>query len=250
MLLKKIPNIELPDLHGEKIRISDYAGKKLFIFMWASWCGCRHQLPGWQAFYDKYKKHEFNILSVSADIRGAGVVKPYAEQFSFSTIVDRRNVFGDTFGFKLVPNGIFVDENRVIRMIKQNISVENIEHIRFIEKLLFGEIEKAEFPEEQYNSLSKFEKELVQVKMKSAIEYIKQDNKEQALIQLDEAQLHAPDDFVIRKQRWILRYPEKFEPTIDYHWQNKQLEKEKREEEILRDAACGPTGCMIKRDQT
>jgi peroxiredoxin len=27
----------LPDLNGHEIKISDYSGKRLLIFMWASW---------------------------------------------------------------------------------------------------------------------------------------------------------------------------------------------------------------------
>jgi peroxiredoxin len=37
MLLKKIPNIELPDLNGKQVSIQDLRGKNTLIFMWASW---------------------------------------------------------------------------------------------------------------------------------------------------------------------------------------------------------------------
>ena len=31
------PDFVLPSLNGEQIRLSDYLGKKLVLFMWASW---------------------------------------------------------------------------------------------------------------------------------------------------------------------------------------------------------------------
>ena len=31
------PNFTLPSLNGEEVRLSDYRGKKLVLFMWASW---------------------------------------------------------------------------------------------------------------------------------------------------------------------------------------------------------------------
>jgi peroxiredoxin len=31
------PDFTLPDLQGRPVRLSDYRGKKLLIFMWASW---------------------------------------------------------------------------------------------------------------------------------------------------------------------------------------------------------------------
>jgi peroxiredoxin len=37
MLLQKIQNIELPDLNGNKVSLSDFRGKNTLIFMWASW---------------------------------------------------------------------------------------------------------------------------------------------------------------------------------------------------------------------
>jgi peroxiredoxin len=31
------PEFALPDLDGHSVRLSDYQGKNLLIFMWASW---------------------------------------------------------------------------------------------------------------------------------------------------------------------------------------------------------------------
>ena len=31
------PDIALPDLGGQLVRLADYRGKHLLIFMWASW---------------------------------------------------------------------------------------------------------------------------------------------------------------------------------------------------------------------
>ncbi len=32
-----VPDFELPALDGQPVRLSDYRGKRLLIFMWASW---------------------------------------------------------------------------------------------------------------------------------------------------------------------------------------------------------------------
>ena len=34
---EKAPDFTLPSLSGEEVRLSDYRGKKLVLFMWASW---------------------------------------------------------------------------------------------------------------------------------------------------------------------------------------------------------------------
>ncbi|MCP8616258.1 hypothetical protein [Salirhabdus salicampi] len=78
------------------------------------------------------------------------------------------------------------------------------------------------------------------------MEYAKNGQKEKALKELDEALLLDTNNFLIRKQRWYIRYPEKFSPTIDTEWQQKQLQKERAEEEALKgDLVCGPDGCVI-----
>ncbi len=33
----RVPDFVLPSLDGREVRLSDYAGKRLAIFMWASW---------------------------------------------------------------------------------------------------------------------------------------------------------------------------------------------------------------------
>ena len=34
---EEAPDFTLPSLSGEEVRLSDYRGKKLVLFMWASW---------------------------------------------------------------------------------------------------------------------------------------------------------------------------------------------------------------------
>jgi Tfp pilus assembly protein PilF len=60
--------------------------------------------------------------------------------------------------------------------------------------------------------------ELAQTKFKLGMEYSKQGKKEEALKELDEALLLDTDNFLIRKQCWYIRYPEKFSPVIDIDW--------------------------------
>jgi hypothetical protein len=104
--------------------------------------------------------------------------------------------------------------------------------------------------EDQYytpsTTTSDVEKQLAQTKFKLGMEYSRNGKKEEALKELDEALLLDTDNFLIRKQRWYIRHPDKFSPTIDIEWQQKQLEIEKAEEAQLKgDLDCGPEGCVI-----
>jgi len=96
------------------------------------------------------------------------------------------------------------------------------------------------------DSTSDIEKQLAQTKFKLGMEYSQNGKKEEALKELDEALLLDTENFLIRKQRWYIRNPEKFSPTIDIEWQQQQLEKEKAEEAQLKgDLVCGTEGCEI-----
>lgn len=182
-------------------------------------------------------------MSVSVDIQGADVVKPFIEGTAFTTVVDCGNVLANYFGFKKVPNGIFVDEDGVIRLLKEGFYVSDNEHIQAVEKLLSGEVDKVEFGRSPIDTTSDLEIELAQTKYKLGLEYSEQGKKEEAIKQLDEALALDRENFLIRKQRWYIRYPEKFSPSIDFEWQKELLEKERAEEA----AQCGPDGCEIPR---
>lgn len=253
MLLTKMKNFSFVDLNGKPVSINDFQGKNTLIFMWASWCRCREQLPGWQEFYEKYKNQDFEILSVSVDLQGAEVVKPYATDKSFTTVIDSENKLANYLGFKVVPNGIFIDKEGVIRLIKRSFYVSNPDHINAVEKLINGEAEKVVLDNEIYHSMnfaSNAETLLSETKFKLGMEYAQNGKKEEALKELDDALRLDPDNVIIRKQRWYFRYPEKFTPTIDAQWQQTQLEKEKAEEALLNgDLACGLEGCVIPRPE-
>jgi len=51
-----------------------------------------------------------------------------------------------------------------------------------------------------------------------------------ALAQLRKALALDRENFVIRKQIWVVEHPEKFYPTIDWAWQREQLRKEREAE--------------------
>jgi tetratricopeptide (TPR) repeat protein len=200
------------------------------------------QLSGWQQFLEKHEKSPFQILSVSVDIQGHEIVKPYTEGLTFPTVVDKENELANYFGFNIVPNGIFIDEAGTIRMAKQGFRVTNEDHLLALENLIAEKVETAQLEDVYYepNGKSGLERELSNTKFQLALEFLKQGKKEEALTQLDEALRYNPDNYLIRKQRWYIRFPNKFSPEIDIEWQKEQLKNERLAEED-----CGPEGCKI-----
>jgi len=64
----KAPEIALPTVAGDTIRLSSLKGKVVLLDFWASWCGpCRVSNKGLVKLYPKYKDKGFEILGVSLD---------------------------------------------------------------------------------------------------------------------------------------------------------------------------------------
>lgn len=64
----KFIDLNLPDLNGASVKLSDLSGKYILLEFWASWCGpCRAENPGLAKLYKKYKSRGFEIYAVNLD---------------------------------------------------------------------------------------------------------------------------------------------------------------------------------------
>lgn len=56
------------DKDGKIVKLSDFKGKKVYINMWASWCGpCMREIPELEKVYQKYKNNkDFVFLSMTS----------------------------------------------------------------------------------------------------------------------------------------------------------------------------------------
>jgi thiol-disulfide isomerase/thioredoxin len=75
------PAWELPDLEGQPVQSTAYAGKILIMDFWATWCPpCLFQIPILNAIQAKHVDSGVVVIGVAVDAEGAEVVKPYAEE--------------------------------------------------------------------------------------------------------------------------------------------------------------------------
>lgn len=65
---KTCPEVELTDLQGNPVKLSDYKGKVVVLDLWATWCGaCVELIPSQRDLVKKYAERPFTLISVSAD---------------------------------------------------------------------------------------------------------------------------------------------------------------------------------------
>lgn len=78
---KAAVDFALPDLSGKTVRLSDFKGRVVLVDFWATWCApCLEELPDLKALYAKHKDLGFEIVGISIDGGGRGVVAPFVQE--------------------------------------------------------------------------------------------------------------------------------------------------------------------------
>lgn len=110
------PDLVLPDIHNREFHLRSLRGSKVLLVAWASWCGCRHDLPVWQELYRELGPRGLQIVTVALDTEGAKVVRPWIEaaQPEHPSLIDQAHVMGELFGITNVPSGVWIDESGTI----------------------------------------------------------------------------------------------------------------------------------------
>lgn len=69
---EQVTNIDLEtvviDENGQQLKLSDFKGKKVYLNIWASWCGpCQQEMPELEEVYQAYKdKEDYAFLSLTS----------------------------------------------------------------------------------------------------------------------------------------------------------------------------------------
>jgi peroxiredoxin len=110
------PDFELPDLDGRLHRLSGYRGRKVFLVTWASWCGCRADLPVWRSLQEATKELGLMVLAIALDQPDAA--RPWIEAASpgYPCLIDRDHLTAELYNLVNVPQAVWIDESgRMVR---------------------------------------------------------------------------------------------------------------------------------------
>ncbi len=112
------PEFSFQDRDGQWVSLSDFRGRKVFIFSWSTWCRCKEQLPDLEKFYLAHKSERLEVVTVASDSQGFKWVQPYLDRAgaTFITVVDPNNEMGKKYNFWATENGWLVDEGGIVRM--------------------------------------------------------------------------------------------------------------------------------------
>ena len=141
--------------------------------------------------------------------------------------IDRADALWETLDFQVVPNGLFLDEQGIVRFAKfGGFEARDKSDVAEIERLLSAPVSRAaSAPRPSAPPASNAE---ARDWFRRGVEAVQKGDKETAARYWRKALELDPKNLVIRKQIWALEHPEQFYPKINFDWQREQLAQEKK----------------------
>ncbi|MBA2407219.1 MAG: TlpA family protein disulfide reductase [Chitinophagales bacterium] len=121
---KKMPSIELSDVEGNKVDVSQLSkdGKIIIFSFWATWCvPCKKELTNIMDLYEEWqKKYNVELIAVSIDdSRNTTKVKPTVDGtgWPYRVLLDPNQELKRALSFQNVPYTIVADRSGNISYI-------------------------------------------------------------------------------------------------------------------------------------
>jgi len=102
---------------AQKVSLSAYRGKVVFIDFWASWCSpCRQSLPLYDKLGASYAAADFAILAISLDEEIDDAKAFLAEHpVKYTTLQNPQGDVAKAFDLKGMPSSYLIDRDGIVR---------------------------------------------------------------------------------------------------------------------------------------
>jgi Redoxin len=84
-------------------------GTKVAVVFWASWCGCRYDLPAWETLHRELGGYGFSVVSVSLD-RDPEAAGEWLADLTHPAVVDDDGRIAELYNVINVPTVVWIDE--------------------------------------------------------------------------------------------------------------------------------------------
>jgi len=131
--------INLKDLNGNNISLSDFNGKIVVLNFWTTWCPtCRIEMPSMEKLHQKLKNKDFAMVTINLQ-ESASQVKAFFEEFklTYTALLDSNGEVGASFGIRAIPTTYILDKTgRIIGMVNGPREWDSKEAIALFEYLM------------------------------------------------------------------------------------------------------------------
>jgi thiol-disulfide isomerase/thioredoxin len=125
----QVPDVELSNLAGDPVHLSDYQGKVVVLNFWATWCGpCVREMPMFQEYQDRYPN--FVMLGVNEE-ESPEMVSDFLEglNLTYAMLFDQKADLARALRVSFLPTTFFLDETGEIRFRHYGIlSTDQLDH--------------------------------------------------------------------------------------------------------------------------
>ena len=105
---RQAPGFTLPGLDGADHSLAELQGRATVLVTFSSWCGCREDLPGWQALSDELADDGLSVVAVAFD-QDAETVEPFAKDLTIPVLYDPAHVLSELYAISNVPTVVWID---------------------------------------------------------------------------------------------------------------------------------------------
>lgn len=117
----KMPDFALQDSAGHPVRLADFSGKKVFINVWATWCGpCQGELPWVQRLYEALKdRKDIAVLTFNID-ENPGLIGSYMREHNLTfPVILAAEYVNSAMKVETIPRNWIIDAEGVLRFERQ-----------------------------------------------------------------------------------------------------------------------------------
>lgn len=103
----------LEDMNGNKVALSDYKGKTIFLNFWASWCEpCKYEMPFIEQLYQDSKDSDLVIVTVNLQERKSVVSKFMADnKYTFPVLLDTKGDVSTQYSVSGIPLSLLINKD-------------------------------------------------------------------------------------------------------------------------------------------
>jgi peroxiredoxin len=106
-------DIHLKDINGQKVAVSEFKGKIVFLNFWTTWCHeCRIEMPSMEKLLRKLKGKDFEMIAVNLQ-EPASRIKHFLKSvpLTFTILLDTQGIIAQQFGIRAIPTTFILDKN-------------------------------------------------------------------------------------------------------------------------------------------
>lgn len=108
----------------QKLNLSDYKGKVVYLDFWASWCKpCIESFPKLDELHEKYKDQGFAVIAVNLD-QSKDLARAFLKtnKVGYPVVYDEGAKVAGIYGVSAMPSSYFIDKKGIVRLAHQGFS--------------------------------------------------------------------------------------------------------------------------------